>query len=187
MIVVKVGGSLFDLPDLGRRLRSLLTAGINPAARHEVVLVPGGGPAADVVRRLDRCHGLGDAVAHELALRAMTLSAHFLAALLEAAGAGPVPVASRPAGPLTILDAFGFALGDPVLPASWDATSDSVAARVAVVLGADELVLLKSVTLPEPVDWEETARAGHVDPLFAQMTRTIPRVRVVNLRTCPGE
>ena len=39
MIVVKVGGSLFDLPDLGPRLRAFLAS----LADEDRLLVPGGG------------------------------------------------------------------------------------------------------------------------------------------------
>jgi aspartokinase-like uncharacterized kinase len=177
VIVAKVGGSLYDLDDLGPRLWGWLCETDGP-----VVLVAGGGPTADLVRGLDRRHRLGDAVAHDLALRAMTLNAHFLAAVLGAAGAGPVPVCDPPAGRLALLDAHAFWLRDRALPESWDATSDALAARAAAVLEADELVLLKSVSLPEPVDWDAAARAGHVDLLFSGLARALPRVRVVNLR-----
>lgn len=53
LVVVKVGGSLFDLPDLGPRLRAWLKT----LRTADVLLVPGGGPTADVVRSLDRAHG----------------------------------------------------------------------------------------------------------------------------------
>ena len=46
MIVVKVGGSLYDLPDLGPRLRRFLDGLDDP----DRLVVPGGGAAADVVR-----------------------------------------------------------------------------------------------------------------------------------------
>ena len=52
-IVVKVGGSLYHLPDLGRRLRCwLATLDSLPC-----LLLPGGGPTADVIRTLDRVPG----------------------------------------------------------------------------------------------------------------------------------
>src|SRR5438067_12532377 len=74
--VIKVGGSLFDLPDLGPRLRERLKK--LPA---KVLLVPGGGPAGDVVRHYDRLHRLGDELAHWLGLSALALNARFLVSL----------------------------------------------------------------------------------------------------------
>ena len=59
MIVAKVGGSLFDLPQLGPALARW--AAEQPAP---VLYVPGGGPFADVIRALDRVHDLGDEAAH---------------------------------------------------------------------------------------------------------------------------
>ena len=194
MIVVKVGGSLYDLPDLGPRLAAWLRTLTEPA-----LLVPGGGATADVVRDLDRCHGLGEATGHELALRALALNAWFLAALLSRTGIGSVPVCNPLSSPLTdrvsLLDAYAFWVSDactnPVaLPACWDATSDSVAARAAVVLGASELVFLKSVTIAEPYDWTEAARRGAVDAVFCRILEAAQgrgsasrlRVRAVNLR-----
>ena len=89
---------------------------------------------------------------------------------------------------VSLLDAHAFCTADAAdsLPACWNATSDSVAARVAVVLGAAELVLLKSVAVPEPCDWVEAGRRGWVDPHFAAVLgRDVsrPTVRAVNLRT----
>ena len=182
LAVVKVGGSLYDLPDLGARLRSWLKTLSSP----RVLLVPGGGPAADVVRDLDRTHALGESVAHGLALRSLTLNAWFLSALL---GVGVWESCTAPVEEgVSVVDAHAFCAADTsgALPASWDATSDSVAARVAVVLRATELVLLKSVTLPEPYDWCEAGRQGLVDPLFEAILAggeaRFLRVRAVNLR-----
>ena len=78
LAVVKVGGSLYDLPDLGPRLRAWLKQA--PAA--DFLIVPGGGPTADVIRDLDRIHRLGEEKAHSLALAALRLNAWFLATLL---------------------------------------------------------------------------------------------------------
>jgi 5-(aminomethyl)-3-furanmethanol phosphate kinase len=182
LAVVKVGGSLYDLPDLGVRLRSWLKTLSWP----RVLLVPGGGPTADVIRDFDRTHALGEAVAHELALRSLTLNAWFLSALLGV-GVCDCSVAPREEG-VSVLDVHAFCAADTPgeLPACWDATSDSVAAQVAVVLGAKELVLLKSVTLPEACDWRQAGEQGIVDPMFAATLarggQSSLRVRAVNLR-----
>jgi aspartokinase-like uncharacterized kinase len=178
LTVVKVGGSLYDLPDLGSRLRCWLAT----LDTHQLLLVPGGGITTDVVRELDGVHRLGEEVAHALALRTLTLNAWFLAALL---GGDPPVLAPRPGdrwGGVALLDAWGFCAtdrGPERLPASWEATSDSVAARAAVVLGAGELYLLKSV---EVEDWQDAAARGAIDPVFPSVLRPGLRVRAVNLR-----
>lgn len=191
-VVVKVGGSLYDLPDLGPLLGHWLDELATPA-----VLVPGGGPTADVIRDLDRHHGLGEETAHWLALRALSLNAHFLAALLCVRN--PVvsgAVADWPGlwrrGMLPILDAYTFARADErhpgYLPHCWQATSDSVAARVAVAAGARRLVLLKSITLPPGITWDEAGHQDFIDPLFAGvLARESLEVQAINFRTwLPG-
>ncbi len=192
--VVKVGGSLFDLPDLGSRLRRWLREDCSDA---RVVLIPGGGGAADVIRDLDRCHGLGEETAHWLALRAVSLNAHFLAALLPSACvAGEVDAIHRAwdKNLLPILDVHEFARSDEGnadhLPHRWAVTSDALAARVAIVMQARHLVLLKSTTIPDDVDWTEAGRLGLVDEMFAEVLREAPaalEVSVVNLRSYPGD
>lgn len=78
MIVVKLGGSLYDHPALGPGLQSWLSR----LGQEHVLIVPGGGPTADTVRRWDRVHDLGDTAAHWLAIRSMSLAAAFLEQLL---------------------------------------------------------------------------------------------------------
>ena len=72
--LVKIGGSLYDLPDLAGRLGALL--GRLHCAR--ITLFPGGGLTTDAIRALDGLHNLGAESAHWLALRALTLNAFFL-------------------------------------------------------------------------------------------------------------
>lgn len=182
LVVVKVGGSLFDLPDLGPRLRIWLKR--LPDA--EVLLVPGGGPTADVVRAFDRLQALGEEAAHWLALRALTLNAHFLQALLPEATVVPQP---HDRGLLSILDPYPFVCADEgqagCLPHCWAVTSDAVAARAAVVARARQLVLLKSVTVPDGMAWDEAGRRGLVDGWFARVLEQAPNslaVSAVNFR-----
>ena len=71
-------------------------------------------------------------------------------------------------------------VGQPALPASWEVTSDSIAAWLAEGLGAGELVLLKSSepTLPTPSEW---ATSGYVDAYFLEASANLPVVRAVSL------
>ena len=157
MIVIKVGGSLFDHPRLGPGLRAYL----NSLESEELMLVPGGGDLADAVRKLDKVHGLGEQTSHYLALRATTVTAEFLVRILDMAEIG-----TR----IHIPDCYAFAETDQTrpgaLPASWDVTSDSIAARMAVVLEADRLILLKSIDIPRGTSWKEAAKRGWVDRHF---------------------
>lgn len=187
-VVVKVGGSLLDLPDLESRL----TGWLKNLPMENVLLVPGGGATADVVRDFDRTHRLGEEASHWLALRALTLNAHLLARLLRAEVVDGLWGwdACRQSGSLPVLDVFEFCSTHDTktvaksLPHRWAATSDSVAAWVAVTTGARELVLLKSVTLPAVVDWTEAGSRGWVDGCFTDLVRGTPLVvRAVNLRS----
>ena len=72
-IVVKVGGSLFNQPDLGPRLQAFLGDLTAPT-----LIVPGGGPTAEAIRAFDRIHRLGEESSHWLALRACTINGHLL-------------------------------------------------------------------------------------------------------------
>lgn len=175
-IVAKVGGSLFDLPDLRQRLQAFVVSAIP----NRVLFVPGGGAGADVIRSLDQTHCLGENASHWLALRVLSVNAHFLAQLLS------IPVVKN-AGVIessAVLDAFEFCWADDnrqgSLPHQWAVTSDSIAARVGASVGA-EVVLLKSTELPEELTWEEAAKQGYVDESFPQIASSIG-VRWVNLR-----
>jgi 5-(aminomethyl)-3-furanmethanol phosphate kinase len=185
-VVIKVGGSLLDWPALPERLSTYLES----QGAEARVLIVGGGKAADVVRELDGVHNLGPRRSHTLALHAMDLTAHLLAALLPTAQVvtrverlptlwrgSALPILS----PRRFLDGADARSPDP-LPASWDVTSDSIAARVAVYLQAQELVLLKSAPIPPDADRNAAARLGLVDPAFPGVARGLDRIAYVNLR-----
>ena len=192
LAVIKVGGSLLDWPELPRRLIEFLDGRRASVPAERTILIAGGGPAADLVRTLDRIHGLGDQTAHLLALHALDLTAILLAAILPGASpvdrvealsnawdAGLVPIlVPRPI--LSAIDRSGSGL-DP-LPASWDVTSDTIAARIAVYLKAECLILLKSASLPLGTNRDDAARLGLVDPILPIVSRALPSVAYLNLR-----
>src|SRR5579863_6373545 len=71
LTVYKIGGSLFNLPDLPGLIGKILAQRPENAA----LIIAGGGAAADVIREWDRLYDLGDDTAHNLALDAMDLTA----------------------------------------------------------------------------------------------------------------
>ena len=188
--VIKLGGSLLscaEVRDAFPRWRRR-----QPAAAD--ILIVGGGTIVDAIRNLDERLALGNEAAHWLAIRAMGVAARLAASLWpefrlingfeelnEAIAAGRNPV---------LFDAEDFLrrqephLSGAKLPASWSVTSDSIAARLAAGLAADELVLLKSM-LParSTLSCSEAASLGLVDPFFPAAAQAIPRVRTVNLRS----
>lgn len=183
--MVKLGGSLLDLPDLIPRLRQWLER----QPRCSTVIVAGGGRMADAVRGADRLHGLGETVSHWLCIRVMTIQAELLAALLpEATVCRSLAEWRALKSEWAILDPWVFLreeeprLVGQRLPESWEATSDSIAARFASAIGAAELVLLKS-TLPAPAaTLSDASAAGYVDAFLPRLADSIPAVRCVDLR-----
>jgi 5-(aminomethyl)-3-furanmethanol phosphate kinase len=191
MRVVKVGGSLFQQADLAERLMRWL----NQQPAKNSVFVAGGGRLADEVRLLDQRFQLDPRETHELAIRTMTIHARVLASQLGYAeplsglpeiqrwSASDSPVRFRVVDAESLLGHDQQSRHHEPLPCSWDVTSDSLAARIAHLLKASELVLLKS-TLPEQqvvVDCAEAARSGFVDPYLARAARGIELLRAVNL------
>jgi len=186
--IVKVGGSLLDWPPLPQALLGWLDAQ-PPAAS---VLLCGGGALANVVRRADRDFSLGEEASHWLCIDAMWLTARLLGAMLHdirlvATFDTLVAVISKGQAATTIFDPREFlAAHEPdlpgrTLPHDWSVTSDSIAARLAAVVGAQELVLLKSSD-PPVASLAELAAADIVDSYFPVAAAGLPGVRIVNLR-----
>ena len=125
LTVVKVGGGVGAdaLPALCSRLDEL-------GERRPLLVVPGGGAFADAVREADRRFGLSAATSHRMAILGMEQFGWLLSELIP----GPRTEVLLPAG-----------LPLDELPASWQVTSDSIAAWVAVRAHAGRLVLIKGV------------------------------------------
>lgn len=185
--VVKLGGSLLDLPDLLPRFERW-----RAEQSASLVLVVGGGAAADAVRAFDRAFKLEESAAHWLAIRAMRLNAELIAGVVKDCE----PVAK----PQACMEAWGrkkIALVDPLawlereagegihIPHRWTFTSDSIAAHVATRLRAGKLTLLKSRLPAGDCGPESAADLGIVDEDFPAACAAIPEIELVNLREHP--
>ena len=120
------------MPHARNLVRSLLALG---EEGHSFLVVPGGGPMADLVRQIYRRGDLSQEAAHWMAVLAMEQYAYFLADGTGAALTGVVRHPER--GSLKILLPYQALLNDDSgLEHNWDYTSDAVAAIVASRLSA---------------------------------------------------
>jgi aspartokinase-like uncharacterized kinase len=160
LVILKLGGSLAR----GGRLKEWLDA-IRSQTRR-LVVVPGGGPFADVVRRLQGEIGFDDAAAHEMAMVAMSQFGRALQSLrsgFELTASVEDIGTALAAGKTPIWSPERMALAAK-LPASWDITSDSLAAWLAGKLRAERLILVKHA--PSAGSVGALAATGVVDPAF---------------------
>lgn len=179
--VVKLGGSLLDLPDLVARLDKLSHSwGPRP------LLVVGGGEAADLVRAWDQRFQIGEQPSHWLALDSLDLTARLLTTLWPRSWVARIGQIEecwlRHQYPIiSPREWFELAAvsGAPAPPQTWDTTTDTIAAWVAGLTQARELCLLKSVENSQSL--EAATEKGLVDANFLRWVST--PVRWVNLRT----
>ena len=167
--MVKVGGGLLGAPGA---LDRVCTAVAARGRREPLVVVPGGGPLADAVRELDRAMGLSPSAAHWMAILAMDQYAHLLAERIPGGRLVEEPgtiAAALSAGAIAVLAPSRWLRAADILPHSWDATSDSVAAFVAGALDAVRLDLVKPA---------EVALDG-VDGCFARVVPADLEVRIL--------
>ena len=142
LTVVKVGGGL------GRgagddALRALCTTLGELGERHPLLVVPGGAWFADAVREADRRFALPATTSHRMAVLGMEQFGWLLSELIPGAvRSADRHAPDRPAG-RPCSSPRRCALDG--LPASWQVTSDSIAAWVAGRAGAGRLVLVKEV------------------------------------------
>jgi dihydroneopterin aldolase len=169
LTIVKIGGSLLGSADLEIWLSALLEAGA------PCVIVPGGGAFADHVRAAQTRIGFDDATAHRMALLAMDQVAVLLASRSTRFGLAASPtemldVLARGQIAVWLPSAMVLAASDVI--ASWEATSDSLAAWLAGSLDADRLLVVKSCDVEAPVTAQALSDAGIVDPLFPLYVRS---------------
>ena len=163
LTVIKLGGSHAFAPHLKGWIEAIaLRAG-------RIVLVPGGGPFADAVREAQARMGFDDGAAHRMALLAMEqygcalasgrkefVPAESQAAIGRALAVKQVPVWL----PTRMVLAADIA-------ASWEVTSDSLAAWLAARLGARRLLLVKHADASiSAARVRDLVTRGVVDPAF---------------------
>lgn len=191
--VIKLGGSLLTMPNLSAVFHRWCRANPHPLT----LVIVGGGAIVDAVRQINDTNPLDEQFAHWLCMDLLQHTARLAHRILgdveiyETAGElqQAFSAAKTRAYPPVIAIAqvgIAFARNRPNqgLPASWEVTSDTLAAAFCERHAAAELVVMKSRDLPPgSTDFEGLARLGFVDPQFADFAENIETVRFVNLRT----
>ena len=186
LVVLKLGGSLLAIPDLMNRLETVIER-LRPSP---VLIVPGGGAAADVIRDLDRKLQLSPEKAHCDAIAAMSHNAALLCRLnksLRLVRNYDEALHVWSAGHSAVLDADSFLFDQPdnntgdSLSASWDITSDSIAAWTARQWQADRIILAKSCDAPER-NLSALCQLGLIDRAFEKTVGNV-RTEWLNLRS----
>lgn len=165
MWVVKLGGSLLGHAELSSWLSVLGEFGGG-----RIVVVPGGGPFADQVRKAQARVGFDDMTAHRMALKATEQYGLLITSresrLQPAASVAEIHSAlARDQVPVWFC--YQMVSQDSTVPVSWDVTSDSLAAWLAMRLGASKLVLIKSFVInTDTLSLNDCCQSGAVDHAF---------------------
>jgi aspartokinase-like uncharacterized kinase len=172
-LLLKVGGSLGRSTALSPLMQRIALL----ARRRRLLVVPGGGVFADLVREQMARLRIDERTAHHMALLAMDQYGLLLSSLSRrATGVDNLRAAElvAEAGRVPVLLASSMIQQETGLERSFRLTSDSIAACLAGRVGAAHLVLLKSAGRPagrvrDREAAEALARRGIVDPLFPEM------------------
>lgn len=164
--VIKLGGSFWAAEGL--------LAWLEVLAKSAVIVVPGGGVFADAVRQAQKRWGFDDQLAHRLAISAMHQYGLMLQGLWPELQTATQPSLLKEAienGQSILWLPDAESLADPRINASWEVTSDSLAAWLAENLGAEHLLLVKSVNPPPgEAKISDLIDRGVVDSAFLEMS-----------------
>ena len=180
MIIVKLGGSLSQSDALNKCLNSVEQ---NYQGR-AVVIVPGGGAFADQVRLAQYHWQFDDKTAHRMAILAMQQMALLIKGLK-----GDFSIAHSVTDirkqlhqqKIVIWSPDIVELDNAAIQASWDITSDSLAAWLAKTLSARELILVKSAMIDACLSLQQLAKKNIVDNGFCDFAMQATfKIQVIN-------
>jgi dihydroneopterin aldolase len=166
-VVVKLGGSTAEGGELRTWIAALASAAL------PLVVVPGGGPFAELVRTEQKRVGFSDEAAHAMAILAMdAFGCVVFDGQQRMAPARSLDEMERTLddGKIPVWLPSSMTIGTSDIPVSWDITSDSLAAWLAGLIGAEALLLVKQT---QAFSAEESVAdlmaRGIIDPAFAAM------------------
>lgn len=167
--VIKVGGSLLDLPDLAVRIKSWMRL----QKKAQNILLMGGGNFCNEIRDLHDRFGFSEIQSHDACMESMGVAASILGSLLDLEIVDCFEAIGLPREDI-VFDCRSWISQNDDIPKSWELTSDSISALLAGQLNAD-LVLFKSVSTRDAVD-----------DYFPRASQNLADIVWVNLREFTG-
>ncbi|MCX6644547.1 MAG: delta 1-pyrroline-5-carboxylate synthetase, partial [Candidatus Bathyarchaeota archaeon] len=143
--VVKVGGSLALYPE---KLRALCAKLSEISAKHKLIVAPGGGEFADVVRGVDKRFNLSPAASHRMAILGMDQYGFLLSDLMPCSCVvNQLENVQKvlDSGKLPVFLPSNLLLSEDPLQNSWDVTSDSITVYIAGQLHISKVLLVTDV------------------------------------------
>jgi aspartokinase-like uncharacterized kinase len=176
VIVIKLGGSLAQSGALINCLNKIE----HRYQGRAVIIVPGGGVFADQVRLAQQQWQFDEVTAHHMAILAMQQMALMFKGLVP-----QWPIVSSLSDiqqqKILIWSPNSAELDQSGVPATWDISSDSLAAWLAKQLSAKELILVKSADIDPQASLEQLAAQQIVDQGFCKQVQDgLFKIRVVN-------
>jgi aspartokinase-like uncharacterized kinase len=165
--IVKVGGSLALYPEKLRALCAKLSA---VSQKHKLIVVPGGGEFADVVRSLDERFSLSCDVSHRMAILGMDQYGILLSDLIPNSVTSSKLEEIKCFLDLDKLPVFlpsKLLLSENQLENSWNVTSDSIAVYLAHRLRAKKVLLVTDVDGIYTHDPKTKPESEFIKELFA--------------------
>jgi len=145
--VVKIGGSLSKKP---KALQILCQKLCSLSSEHQIVVIPGGGKFADIVREANKQFTLSASTTHHMAILGMEQYGLLLADLMKPNNQiidsiEEIEKVNTELITVFLPSKFITLEKEEELPKSWEVTSDSIAAYIAKRLEATKLLLIKDV------------------------------------------
>ena len=187
--IIKVGGSLFTMSDLRKRIADWSAQNIQLDNLNCVnVWVAGGGAMVDAVREWQNLHGLDDLEAHRKSIDLLSITASLFHNLFLdwtfVTDIHQLIATKSSSNSNVVFDCSEWAKANRSLKADWETTSDSIALQLAIELNASELHLLKSAS-PLSSKIEDAIAEHLVDKNFASQFKEFGGLstKISNLRS----
>lgn len=166
MIVIKLGGSLYCNPLLQEWIHKL--ASID---NQTVVIVPGGGPFADQVRKASDDWAIDNDIAHEMAVLAMQQYACLVSHIDKRIVKLNSIECLKDNNQTYVWHPHHDVTNKCDYPKNWQTTSDSISLWLAKTILAKQLILIKSAHV-ENMKIHQITKAGIVDDYFLPTSKT---------------